>query len=157
LAGLFCATLEKIDHKPLPALTFKKKERLCSKKIIDALFTEGSSFLCYPVKVVWMYAELPTGSNAQAAFTVSKKLFRGAVQRNRIKRRMREAYRLNKHLLTNLSDKHQVALFFILISKAEPEYKQVETAIGKAIKKLNKLISEQNDDRQYQPTVEKAE
>ncbi|MFW6246341.1 MAG: ribonuclease P protein component, partial [Tangfeifania sp.] len=76
--------------------TFQKKEKLCSKKQFDKLFADGSSFLVYPLKVVFIETELSGRYPAQAAFTVSKKLFKSAVKRNLLKRRMREAYRLNK-------------------------------------------------------------
>jgi ribonuclease P protein component len=76
--------------------TFKKEERLCNKKLIDGLFHSGSSFLCYPFKVSWLVVEQPGTYPAQIVFSVSKKRFKRAVDRNLIKRRMREAYRLNK-------------------------------------------------------------
>lgn len=76
--------------------TFKKEERLCNKKLIDELYHSGSSFLCYPFKVSWVFSAEPQPVCAQVLFSVSKKRFKKAVDRNLIKRRMREAYRLNK-------------------------------------------------------------
>ena len=76
--------------------TFKKEERLCNKKLIDGLFHNGSSFLCYPFKASWMFIEGPQQFPVQILFSVSKKRFKHAVDRNLIKRRSREAYRLNK-------------------------------------------------------------
>src|SRR6202789_4717118 len=76
--------------------TFKKEERLCNKKLIDGLFHNGSSFLCYPFKVSWLVIDQSGVYPAQIVFSVSKKRFKKAVDRNLIKRRMREAYRLNK-------------------------------------------------------------
>ena len=76
--------------------TFKKEERLCNKKLIDGLFHNGSSFLCYPFKVSWLFPADPQPVCAQILFSVSKKRFKKAVDRNLIKRRIREAYRLNK-------------------------------------------------------------
>ena len=75
--------------------TFKKEERLCNKKLIDGLYHNGSSFLCYPYKVSWLIAE-SGNSPAQVVFGVAKKRYKTAVDRNLIKRRMREAYRLLK-------------------------------------------------------------
>ena len=75
--------------------TFKKEERLCNKKLIDGLYHNGSSFLCYPYKVSWLVAESGT-TPAQVVFGVAKKRYKTAVHRNLIKRRMREAYRLLK-------------------------------------------------------------
>lgn len=76
--------------------TFKKEERLCNKKLIDELYHSGSSFLCYPFKASWLFVADPQPVCAQVLFSVSKKRFKKAVDRNLIKRRIREAYRLNK-------------------------------------------------------------
>ena len=76
--------------------SFTKEERLCNKRLIDELFHNGSSFLCYPFKVSWMTVSQPQEFPAQVLFSVPKKRFKSAVDRNLLKRRMREAYRLNK-------------------------------------------------------------
>src|ERR1700712_3819701 len=76
--------------------TFTKEERLCNKKLIDQLYHNGSSFLCYPFKVSWLMATDLQPFPAQVLFSVSKKRYKKAVDRNLIKRRIREAYRLHK-------------------------------------------------------------
>jgi ribonuclease P protein component len=76
--------------------TFKKEERLCNKRLIDELFHNGSSFLCYPFKASWLLATDEQLVPVQILFSVSKKRFKHAVDRNQLKRRIREAYRLNK-------------------------------------------------------------
>jgi len=75
--------------------TFTKEERLCNKKLIEGLYHNGSSFLCYPFRVSWMLTDNGT-QPAQVVFGVAKKRYKKAVDRNLIKRRMREAYRLHK-------------------------------------------------------------
>jgi ribonuclease P protein component len=76
--------------------TFKKEERLCNKKLIEGLFHNGSSFLCYPYKASWMFTDGEQQSPVQIVFSVAKKRYKRALDRNLVKRRMREAYRLNK-------------------------------------------------------------
>jgi|SRR5690606_3939203 len=77
--------------------TFSKEERLCSKRLIDSLFCDGSSFLIYPYRVVFMRTE--EASTVQVMLSVPKRRFRRAVHRNLLKRRMRESYRLQKNEL----------------------------------------------------------
>lgn len=76
--------------------TFSKEERLCSKKLLTELFTNGSSFLVYPYRVTWLAADAGQTMPAQVVIGVSKKKFKRSVDRNLIKRKIKEAYRLNK-------------------------------------------------------------
>jgi ribonuclease P protein component len=122
----------------MEGFTFHKEERLCSQKIIGELFTSGESFLSYPLKVVFLKSDSPESYPAQAAFTVSKRNFKHAVQRNLLKRRMREAYRLNK---TNFyqelaSQKLQIAIMFVFIGKDVVEYPAIEKGMKSALKKV---------------------
>ena len=121
--------------------SLKKAERLNSKKLIDKLFIEGESILQYPLKMVFLKTEPTVDYPAQTAFTVSKKLFKRAVHRNRIKRLLREAYRLNKNTLYNALKTEQLAVFIIYIGKELPEYAQIEHATSKGLKKVLKKLS----------------
>ena len=118
--------------------TLHKQERLCSRKTIEELFTSGDSFLAYPLKVVFTLTDSSQPCPVQAAFTVSKRNFKRAVKRNILKRRMREAYRLNKSLLyAQIGQKERaVALMFVYIGKDIAEYTTIEKAMISAIKKL---------------------
>lgn len=91
--------------------TFKKEERISSEKIIKELFDKGSSFYLYPFKVFFQ----PNPDSAyplhQILISVSKRNFKRAVDRNLIKRRIREAYRLNKHRLA-ASNKFRIAYIY---------------------------------------------
>jgi ribonuclease P protein component len=78
-------------------LFFKKTERIKSRKALEILLRKGSVHFLFPLRVVWMFTDFPIESEAQVAFAVPKKRFKRANQRNLIKRRMREAYRLNKY------------------------------------------------------------
>ena len=127
------------DHT---SFTFRKEERLCSKKLIDRLFAEGSSFISYPIKVVFIPVKLASTFPVQAGFSVSKKNFKRAVKRNRIKRLMREAYRLNKYGLYQKLKDRQLAAFFIYIGKELPDYKPIENAIKKAFLSIQKKLEE---------------
>jgi len=122
-----------------PDFSFGKKERLCSKKVIEKLFSEGESFLSFPLKVVYLKTPLSSDTPVQIAFTASKKAFKKAVHRNLIKRRMRESYRLNKQLLEGFSSENQMAIFIIFIGKEIPEYSVFNQSMKKALKKLSNL------------------
>jgi ribonuclease P protein component len=123
--------------------TFKKEERLCSKKLFDKLFTDGSSFLVYPMKIVFIETGFEGKYPVKAAFSVRKKLFRKAVRRNLIKRRMREAYRCNKHLLySRLGHEKKIALIFIYVGKDIAEYKVIEAGVKKALNRIIKRLPE---------------
>lgn len=121
--------------------TFTKEERLCSKKTIDKLFADGESFLAYPFKVVFLRNPISLKSPVQAGFSVGKRNFKRAVQRNRIKRLMRESYRLNKPELYKKINSNRLAVFFIFIGKSIPKYPEVEKGMKNAIKKLVKEMS----------------
>jgi ribonuclease P protein component len=95
-------------------LTFKKHERLKSRKIIQTLFVKNKNIKIYPFKLVWV-TEHNNKLTLKIGVSVSKKLFKSAVVRNKIKRKMREAIRLNKHLLLqNLSD-NNITLSFMIV------------------------------------------
>ena len=118
--------------------TFTKEERLCNKKLIDQLYHNGSSFLCYPFKVSWAVAAEPQLFPAQILFSVAKKRYKRAVDRNLIKRRIREAYRLHKqqYLYSPLSDANKSIVFSIgFIGKEIAPYDFIE-------KKMLKLLSQ---------------
>jgi len=122
--------------------TFKKEERLCNKKLIDKLFHNGSSFLCYPFKASWLFVETPAAFPAQILFSVAKKRYKHAHDRNLIKRRMREAYRLNKqeHLYNMLNGCNKHIVFSIgYIGKEITEYGFTEK---KMLKLLTQLCAE---------------
>ena len=118
--------------------TLHKDERLCSQKTIEDLFSSGESFLAYPLKVVYLKTTMEQSAPVQAAFTVSKRNFKRAVKRNLLKRRMREAYRLNKaSLYGELAAKEaHIAIMFVYIAKDVAEHPTFDKAMISAFKKL---------------------
>jgi len=124
--------------------TFKKEERLCNKRLIESLYHKGSSFLCYPFKVSWLICDNTESPPAQVVFSVPKKRFKKAVDRNLIKRRMREAYRLNKqeHLYGKLdaADK-KIVLSLGYVAKDIVPYNLAEKKMLKLLVQLSAEIA----------------
>jgi ribonuclease P protein component len=119
---------------------FLKKERLCSRKKIEELFKSGNSFFVHPFKVVWKKQDdNPEEYSVQVVFAVPKRNIKKAVDRNKIKRRIREAYRKNKHLLKLEDEKMNCSLIFIFTGRDEISFKESETKI---IQALNRLMTE---------------
>jgi len=119
--------------------TLKKEERLCNKRLIDGLYHNGSSFLCYPFKATWCLSDMPAPFPAQVLFAVSKKRFKLAVDRNRVKRLMREAYRLSKHdqLYVYLAASQKNIVFSVgYIGKEIAPFNLIEKKMSKLLKQL---------------------
>jgi ribonuclease P protein component len=115
--------------------TFHKQERLCSKKQMDLLFEKGKSQTAYPIKAVYLETPVDLKHPVQAMFVVPKRQFKRAHDRNKLKRRMREAYRLNKKKAYDtllLKDKKMI-LAFIYIGKKAEEYSVIERALIKQL------------------------
>ena len=112
--------------------TFPKHQKLKSRKDIKALFEEGKTVTKYPVKLLW----LPLGQQeTKAGFAVAKRNFKSAVTRNKIKRLMREAYRLQKQEIQE-QDKKTFTLLFLYIGKDVASFKTIDKAVLGALKKL---------------------
>jgi len=122
--------------------SFPRKEKLKSKKLIEKLFEEGKSVSNYPIKLIYLKTELPSNVSIQAGVTVPKKNFKSAVKRNRIKRLMRESYRLNKALVFNNS-KGTFAFLFLYLGKESPNYALVEKNLKAALHKFKKKIDDE--------------
>lgn len=119
--------------------TFKKEERLCNKSLIDGLYHRGSSFLCYPYKVSFLVSETQLPAPAQVVFPVARKRFKKAVDRNLIRRRTREAYRLHKEaqLYAFLGERNiQLILSLSYVGKEILPYKQIEKKLVKTLAQL---------------------
>jgi ribonuclease P protein component len=108
------------------ATSFKKEERLCSKKLIDQLFREGSSFNLYPLRFIYIKQLPPTAIVPQVLISVSKRNFKKAVDRNRLKRQIREAYRQNKTILQTEGQSSIQLLGILYIAKEKKPFKIIQ-------------------------------
>ncbi len=124
----------------MPTYTFSSAERLKSKIAIGQLFKTGKSIHQYPVRIVFIKKKeiTPALYPAQAAFTVPKRSFKRAVKRNRLKRLMREAYRLNKSMLYEKLEKANANMILMLIytGKEEAKYEEVNKSVQKLLQRL---------------------
>lgn len=124
-----------------------KNERLKSRKSIEQLFSEGKSFVTSPYRVHYKFNknESPGKSSLlQLGVGASQKYFKKAVDRNRIKRLTREAYRLQKVSLQELLKEKNIELhvFFNYTGKELPVFQHVSEKVAVALKKLYNLINE---------------
>ena len=124
--------------------TFNKRERIVSKKLIEQLFSKGSSFSisAFPLRIVVMEtARVTDDVPVQVLVSVSKRHFKHAVDRNRVKRQIREAYRHHKQILTERVQQQQtLAIAFIWLADGLHESATVEKSVrillGKAAERL---------------------
>jgi ribonuclease P protein component len=122
--------------------TYKKAERLCSRKAIEELFNSGNTFFCYPFRVVWAVTDNPSVSPAQMAPTVPSRHFKKAVTRNLIKRRIREAYRTNKQVLYEPLGINGKRVIFLLQYTARDvvDYASIHGAVIEVLRRLSKAV-----------------
>jgi len=118
--------------------SFRKDEILRKKKLIERLFAGGTSFFIFPFKVVWLHNSIESHFPVQVLISVSKRSFKNATDRNRIKRLIREAYRKNKHPFYNYLSSHnlQGAMAIIYTANIHLTADEMETKIKAAIKRL---------------------
>lgn len=120
--------------------TFPAIEKLKSKKLLDELFSSGKKINAYPIKLVYKQLDFEDDTLVKAGVSVPKRNFKKAVDRNRIKRLLREAYRLNKHIIYDGLDKKYVCMFLYL-GKEMPTFEELHSKIEHLLAKL--LVKEE--------------
>ena len=116
--------------------TFSREEKLKKKNLITELFASGKSASAFPLKMVYLENDHDSPFKVQAGVSVSKRNFKSAVDRNRIKRLMRESYRKNKYLIYNNDDTKKHILMFIYQAKTEVSYQIMEEKMIDLIQKF---------------------
>lgn len=135
--------------------SFSKKERICARSSVSELFEKGESFFSFPFKCVYQLNDtseelIAGGIVVRIMVSVGKRYHKRAVRRNRVKRLIRESYRLNKgyaaELLTPLlPDGKILDICYIYTSKQEEDYKTVENGVRKSFEKVEVLLKKSND------------
>lgn len=119
--------------------TFTKAERLSKEKTIKELFEKGSSFYLYPFKVIYIPNPDKSASVHQVLISVPSRQFKRAVDRNKIKRRIREAYRLQKEVFNTKDEK--TIFTFIYTAKDILPYAELKEKVHMVINKLNTKLT----------------
>ncbi len=123
---------------------FRKEERLNRKIIIQRLFDEGKIIKVFPLRIIVLQHTEQVDSPVQILISVPKKTFKNAVQRNLLKRRIREAYRLNKHEMYKILVKQniQIAIGVVYVGDNLSDFGLIEKKIKQAFIEINTILSE---------------
>tara|TARA_B110000046_G_scaffold112201_1_gene119357 strand:+ start:52453 stop:52854 length:402 start_codon:yes stop_codon:yes gene_type:complete len=124
--------------------TLKKDEILSKRDNINLLFSEGKHFKEFPFKVIHRIVDKSEASSLQFGVSIPKRLFKKAVDRNLLKRRCKEAYRLNRNNLKLQCERQNIELHFMLIyiSKESIDYEIIEQKIILTLKSLQAIYAE---------------
>lgn len=122
---------------------FKKEEKVTGEDRIDSLFAKGKSFVAFPLRVVYLNTQFSIPSPISVLVSVPKKRIKSAVKRNRIKRQVREAYRLNKHYLDALIPQNidlHLDIAFVFVKEELVDFSVIEKGMRKGLTEMvNKL------------------
>ena len=118
---------------------YSKKDKLKSRSLTEQLFSEGNAITAFPLRLVYLKTKFKDGSVLKTGISVSKRLHKKAVDRNRIKRLIREAYRLNKPKYFNKSST-AYAFMILYISKDKTSFAHLDSKVKILFKKFLKHI-----------------
>lgn len=126
----------------MKAFSYSKAEKLKSRKQLEAIFRDGKSLNAFPVKVFYQLHQHTAQPTVKAGVGVSARHFKKAVQRNRIKRLLRECYRKEKAVLHNflLEHQHQITVFFLYVDREMPQHLQLQDKMPLVLQKLMKQL-----------------
>ena len=120
---------------------YSKKDKLKSQKVIETLFSEGESITVFPLRLVYLKTDFEDESTLKTGVSVSKRNFKNAVDRNRIKRLLRETFRLNKSAyFNNICDSY--ALMILYISKSGKDFESVDKKMKQLLEAFVKKVSQ---------------
>lgn len=128
----------------LMKFTFPKEEKLKHEKQIQEVFTKGSSITVFPLKLLYLKTE-NKATGIKVGFSVPKRNFKSAVARNRVKRLLREGYRLNKHSFFNKTEGNY-ALMFLYLGKEMPSFYVIEKKMQSIFDKFLTREANEKDD-----------
>jgi len=124
--------------------SYNKKEKLKSRKLLDKVFKEGKTFTVFPLKMFYLQPAEKMDFHIKTGVGVSGRNFKKAVQRNHVKRLLREAYRTEKTPLHNflLQQNSQAVVFILYIDKTLPVFTTVKSKMPVALKRLVNALNE---------------
>lgn len=127
----------------MPRFTFKKNERLCSRKDIEQLYAGGQVFYVNSFKIIFLVQKDSPVNLCQVVFSAPKKMFPRAVDRNLLKRRLREAYRLNKPVFYQELSEKNISLHLLVQynTKNILSFEEIATNMKQAINDIVKKAS----------------
>ncbi len=137
-------------NKKTTKYSFSKSERLKKRSVINQLFKKSRAVTAYPIRALFLLTplELPDQFPVKAGVSASKKRFAKAVQRNHLKRLLRECYRLQKHTLAEyVPPKNELSVMFLYIGKEEkPDFHHLSKSMKKCMEKIGKQIQDTHPD-----------
>jgi len=130
------------SDKMTATFTFPKKEHLCGEIRVGKLYAEGKAFIVYPLRVVYKVAPQTGNVAVKVLVSVPKKRFKHAVDRNRIKRLMRECYRLNKLNIIQLAIEKEIEIqiAFNYVADNEMDFASLNKKMEKALLQISEKL-----------------